>query len=85
MQNIYKEKFQVEASGLHAYRAIIAFPMVFRMFFGIIVDSKIITERKHYIIITNALAAIPMYLLANDMCNSPELVCACLFFYSCCH
>jgi len=85
IRNIYKERFEVEATELQKYAAIIQIPVLFRMFFGIIVDAKVVSERKYYIIVFNLLAAIPMYIIGNDRCNGPAVVLANLFFYSTCH
>ena len=81
MQNIYKEQFGVEASSLQTYRAIIAAPILFRMIFGIIVDSKVVSERKYFLIFGNALAAIPMYLIASGQCYNAGLFSGCLFLF----
>lgn len=85
MQNIYKEQFGVEASSLQTYRAIIAAPILFRMIFGIIVDSKIIEERKYYLIFGNALAALPMYLIASGQCYTAGTFSGCMFLFQMCH
>lgn len=85
MQNIYKEQFQVEASALQTYRAIVAAPILFRMLFGIIVDSKVIAERKYFVLIGNALAAVPMYMIATGTCGTASSMGGCMFMYQACH
>jgi hypothetical protein len=51
------------------------------MFFGIIVDSKVISERKYFVIFANFLAAIPMYMIATGSCNGASSISGCLFLF----
>ena len=55
------------------------------MLFGIIVDAKVIAERKYYVVAGNALAAIPMYLIATGKCGSAGSMGGCMFMFSTCH
>lgn len=61
-----------------------AVPILFRMFFGIIVDAKIIKARKYYVIIFNGLSAIPMLLICTGVTYTPVSVCVSLICYSFC-
>ena len=66
MQNIFKEKFKVEPSALQKYNSVIAAPIFFRVIFGIIIDSKLVAQRKYYVVLVNAIAAVPLYYIATD-------------------
>ena len=74
MQNIFKEKFKVEPSDLQKYNSVIAVPIFFRVFFGILIDSKVVKKRKYYVIVVGALSAIPTYFIAIDYSPSPEMM-----------
>ena len=70
---------------MQAYKTLMALPVLFRMFFGIIVDAKVIKERKYYVIIINALSAYPMYVIATSKCETAETMAMWLFVHSTLH
>lgn len=72
MQNIFKERYHVEPADLQKYNLLLTIPMLFRMFFGMLVDSKVAKERKYYIITMNALQSMAMYSIASMVCGTPE-------------
>lgn len=82
MQNIFKEKYHVEPSDLQKYSAAISSPIFFRVVFGIIIDAKIVSKRKYYVVMVNILAAIPVYLIAIEKCSSPAIMALYLFLFS---
>lgn len=85
VQNIYKERFQVEASDLQKYNLILTSPMLIRSIFGIIVDAKVIRERKWYIFSMNFVQAFCMLLIFAQGCSTPDQLALTLFLNSLCH
>ena len=59
---------------MQKYNSVIALPIFFRVFFGILIDSKIVKKRKYYVIVVGALSAIPTNFIAIDYCRNPEMM-----------
>ena len=50
--NIYKDVFNLEASVMQKYQTIQMSPLFFRIFIGLAVDLKLVSQRKYYIIVS---------------------------------
>jgi len=84
IQNIYKEVFKVEPADLQKYQSIIMLPILFRVFFGIFVDAKVIAKRKHIVIVIYFLCSIPLLLISMGITYTPKLMCMSLFIFTTC-
>ena len=55
---------------MQVYITIISIPGLFRIFYGAIVDSKIVKYRKYYLLFFGLLAFFTLMLVFTEICNN---------------
>lgn len=56
---IYKDEFKLEPADSQKYMALTMLPTLFRMFIGVLIDSRaIVRERKHLVMGSHALMCV---------------------------
>lgn len=78
IRDLLRDHYGLEPATAQKYLIICIFPAVFKLFFGLIVDGKVVSKRKYYLISGGALQAMSMGILSFITLESPVMACVVL-------
>ena len=70
IQYMFYYEFNVEPGDLQLYKLILMSPLLFRFFFGVLIDTKIMS-RKIYNFISNLISTIMLFSVGLSIVNTP--------------
>jgi len=82
MKDLYKTSYGVEPSELQKFHIITQVPWSLKMVFGFIVDARIITYRKHYLVVFGIIGVVSQLLVSTATVDDPISTCVALVVYN---
>ena len=79
---MFRAYYGVEPDTLQLYKVIINMPWLMKMVFGLIIDSKVVSRRKYYLIVFGITATMTQLLIAMDILHEKQVLVT-LVLYSC--
>jgi len=83
-QNIFKEHFKLQPEESQKLMSFMSLPIVFRIFFGIFIDSKFAKERKRIVIVCNTILTVIFLMIVCGMATTAGMLTNLLFTYQVC-
>ena len=81
-KNIFVNYLGASLNQSSAYNSIVQSPWLFKMFFGIIVDSRVVTKRKYYLVVSGLLATFSQVYVSLGVITEHQNLCALLTLYN---
>ena len=82
MKDIFNVKYKVEPSSLQVYHIITQLPWLLKFFMGFVVDSDIVKNRNHYLLVFGVIGILMQALIFLNLTNSPQTTGLAMFMYN---
>lgn len=80
---IFKDEFQLQPADSQKYMALTMVPTLFRMFIGVIIDSRaIVKERKYLVMGSHALMCLCFLAIIFGVADSAKTMCFWVFVFT---
>jgi predicted MFS family arabinose efflux permease len=79
MKELFKTNYGLEPSQVQVNNSVIYVPALFKIVYGLIVDSRVVKKRKYFLIVGGALSSICMFVVSFNILSNSEAVVKVLF------